>query len=389
MTLSKLPQQDTSKSQQPQVANNVVSTRPADSVWSKAGKICVWIGDQAIWCNPNSLHGTARVTKELKKNAENTAAIVTASTLVNTIGIAPFIQIALGGLGGLSLPATVLFLGLLNAGSNKLGTIAAKNGHGKQAWSWGGSLGFLALNLSLTAFTGPGFVMFTNKPEVQQTKAAQIIDAQRDRLEVLKPDADKFAELEAEIAEGKAVQQRIVEQYGDDKSREIDEWQRWEVRLYGDYEDRNQDWTNVEIENLPFVRKLERLETEASQAYDEASAKLDESLVQRAEFGNDVQFLEAEMPEHFTSAFEANYELKSPADGAAIATELFLSDLLNLQISRLAFPMLMMVISIVFSLVACYLTYTFSKTAEVQASFDPKKQAQLQRAIHTLRRRLD
>ncbi|ANV85777.1 hypothetical protein AWQ21_14680 (plasmid) [Picosynechococcus sp. PCC 7003] len=340
----------------------------------------------AFVCSPKDLHGTAIVTKEVKQRARLNASLITISSLINTIGITPFILIALSGFGIATIPAAAVVLGGINAASNHCGAIAARHAPGYRANAWCGLSGFLMLNTLLTVFTGPGIVLFTNKPAVQQQLATTIIEAQRERLDVLKP-AGELDDLKDQINEAQTSLQQIVLEEGEVASRDNPEWQRLYLSLYGTYAERDTDWTTVKTPNLPLTQKLERLETENLAAYNAAKTDLDERLSRRTQYGNDVQFLQAEMPDHFSSNFQPDHNLKSPADGAAIATELFTTDLKAGRFERLAFPMLMAGISIALSATACVLTYTFSRSPAVQDSFDPQKKALVRKAIQILRQR--
>ncbi|WP_236612545.1 hypothetical protein [Picosynechococcus sp. NKBG15041c] len=352
-----------------------------------AYKVACFLLKCALICDAQDLHGTAIVTQDLKQRAFLNASLITISSFVNTLGIAPFIFIALNGFGlFLSPVAAIAVLGGINAASNSCGAIAARHAPGYRANAWCGLGGFLMINTLLTVFTGPGIVMFTNKPAVRQTLAATVIHKQRERLEVLKQPAE-LDELKAEINESKALLQQIVTKEGEAASRNNPEWQRLQLSLYGSYEERNTDWTTVKTPNLPLIQKLERLEIENMAAYEAASATLDEVLSRRTEYGNDVQFLQAEMPRHFESDFKPNQNLKSPAAGAAIATQLFINDFKMGRFEQLAFPMLMAGISVVLSATACLLTYSFARSPAVQDSFDPKKKTLVQNAVHILRQR--
>ncbi len=341
----------------------------------------------ALICDAKDLHGTAIVTQDLQQRAHLNASLITISSFVNTLGIAPFIFLALGGFGlFLSPVAAMVVLGGINAASNHCGAIAARHAPGYRVHAWHGLGGFLMINALLTVFTGPGIVMFTNQPAVRQTLAEAVIHEQRERLDVLKQPAE-LDELKAEINESKALLQQIVAKEGEVASRNNPEWQRLQLSLYGSYEERNTDWTTVKTPNLPLTQKLERLETENVAAYEAASTTLDEALSRRIEYGDDVQFLQAEMPRHFESKFQPDHNLKSPTDGVAIATQLFINDFKMGRFEQLAFPMLMAGISVVLSATACLLTYSFARSPAVQDSFDPKKKALVQKAVHILRQR--
>lgn len=365
----------------------VVTNDPMLSRQQNLYQVAFFLLKYALWCDAKELHGTAIVTQDLKQRARLNASLITISSLINTLGIAPFIFIALSGFGLFLSPiAAMIVLGGINGASNGCGAIAAKHAPGYRANAWCGLGGFLMINTLLTAFTGPGIVMFTNKPAVREMLAATIIAEQRDRLDVLKVPAE-LDDLKTEISDAKATLQQIVAKEGEVASRKNPEWQRLQLSLYGSYEERNTDWTTVKTPNLPLTQKLERLETENMVTYEAASADLDAMLSRRTQYGDDVQFLEAEMPQHFKSSFMPNYDLKSPSDGVAIATELFISDAKAGRFEQLAFPMLMAGISIVLSATACILTYSFARSPAVQDSFNPKKKLLVQKAVHILRQR--
>lgn len=356
------------------------------SLQRSALKTSLYILKCAFVCSPKDLHGTAIVTKELKQRAKLNARLITISSFINTIGIAPFIGIALGSFGLLTLPFTAIFLGGINAASNHCGAIAARHAPGYRANAWYGLGGFVALNAFLTAFTGPGIVMFTNKPAVQQYLATSIVEKQRAKLDILKPTAE-LDELKAQINEAQTTLQQIVAEEGEVASRQNPEWQRLHLSLYGSYEERNRDWTTVKTPNLPLTQKLERLEMEHSAPYREKNAELDELLSRRIDYGDDLHFLQAEMPQSFNANFQPDYQVKSPTTELAIAMELFINDLKMGRFEQLAFPMLMAGISLILSATACLLTYAFARSPAVQASFDPKQKALVRQAIQILRQR--
>ena len=57
------------------------------------------------------------------------------------------------------------------------------------------------------------------------------------------------------------------------------------------YRERNRDWTQLDIEQLPLCRQVERLREQNYRTYETAKANLDKLLLVRYDLGNDLAFL--------------------------------------------------------------------------------------------------
>jgi hypothetical protein len=333
---------------------------------TRVGHFC-WL---ALYASPHDLHGTAKVDQDLKKDANLTALILTTSTFVNTAGFAPFLWMVLG-------PVAIPCLLLVNYASNAVGVIAARYTPENRRWSNVGLGTFVLLNLFLTAFTGTGAVLFQDAPRIQRTQAAQIIETQRQRLARLAEASPDLKTLRQEIADQEAKQAELQREFPENY-RDLPEWQRHQVELFGVYADRN---LPLSVRKESLKEREQRLSETAVQPYQEAVAELNRKLQKQIELGDDIQFLKAEMPRQYAANFNTDGSLKSSADAATIANQLFFDYLLTGKISQLVLPMVAAGLSVILSGAACYLAYAFARRPDVQRSRDPQERALLKEAI--------
>jgi hypothetical protein len=345
-----------------------------------------------IWTDPKDLHGTAKVHPKLKRDASLTAWIITISTGINTLGLAPYLWLSSGLLA-------VPMLLMINGGSNILGVIAARRLKGNRIWSGSGLFLFLSLNVFLTGFTAPGTLLFSGSSQVEEEKAREVVNAvlsqQTATLKRLTgQQSPQLEQVNREIAQAEAVLARLQNRPAEE-NRQNPEWLQAMRRLEGEYA----------LKDLPLKQKLQYsdrfllarradLLEQQQKLFTEATRNLSILEISRDDYGSDKAFLQAKLPKHYQAHFRTTSlflfysagNLRSGFDAAGTANKMILDYWQRGNWTQLGFPLILGGLSLIFSAAACTLVLGFSIRPDTQDSHDPEFQLQLMRAIARLRR---
>lgn len=316
---------------------------------------------------PKDFHGTAYVTRDLKKEAALTAHTNTAANSVDFVSNLPLYYFAFKSLGG--IPAIILgvaldgfILWISNITATTTATRRAKN----VKWAKAGLGGMIALSLLKSLFSGVGGELLNNQSGLNQQMAAQLIEQQIERVEDLKEmDTPQYTNTVQRCEKGRAE----LEKMGRNHPRRDSLY----IELFGSWGDRHRDWSGVPLERVPICLQVPRLEKEAYAAYEQAKDQLNQKLIRRADIGNDLLFLKQEMPNVYSLAFTdkgniSSAEISSGVAAVAIATENFFGKLLRGEFASLGFSLFFFSLSIITSAIAVWKTMKYAEREDVQMS---------------------
>lgn len=93
-------------------------------------------------------------------------------------------------------------------------------------------------------------------------------------------------------------------------------------------------------------------------------------MAQRQQLGDDVLFLQTQLPATFARHFDEDYELKSGTETVRLAVVSLYNKVLSLDLASLGFPLFFFLLSVVTSAIACWLTLAHAQREDVQISRD-------------------
>lgn len=321
-----------------------------------------------VFSDPREYHGTAFVTQTLRQDAEVTSRVVTTSNIIDAFGNFPIFLFAAGGtmnlLGwGLSLFST---LALLKIG-NDMSTTVARGKEGSKAWAlWAALLGFIPLSIVKSFATGVGVELINNRSGLSQMLAAELADqrlvetqqALEDSRQITTP---SYQSAQQRCVDGKADLQRLA--------KDSPLWASTYVNLYGQWNERRDDWQTVPFEKLPVCRQVTRLEEAANRAYEQTQAQYQELQTARQALGNDVTFLQTHYAGVYSQHFTPEGEIKSGVEAVSYALSSYLDKLQSGNWNQLGLSLFFLLISVLTSTVACYLVIAYSRRQDVQMSW--------------------
>ncbi len=316
-----------------------------------------------VLANPDEFYGKNYATDELVEHSRMTARVVSIGSLFNAITNQPILFFAFKDFGNLFATIFSVILNLLIVKfTNDNGTAVAGRKYGNRAWARAAAVGMISMSILQSIAAGVGCEAMNNRPELSRLKASLLIAQQTENLENMSVTSEALesarAEYEKALREFKAM------------DRSAANWDTFYVRLFGAWSDRNRNWSQVPTENLPLEQRVLRLEQEAGKIKAQAKQDWQKKLAKRQELGDDVLFLQDQMPQLFARHFDENYELRSGTETIRLAA-LNLSDkLMGLDIAGLGFPLLFLVLSVVSSGVACWMTLAHAKREDTAMSRD-------------------
>ncbi len=327
--------------------------RPKFALGKRLLSLCIADSDE--------FHGTAYVTPQLKQQAQVTARVVSASSLLDFATNWPLLFFAFKDLGALAFPISLLTNAILLKFTNDTAA-ATSSRHSKNGkWSKAAAFGLVGMNALQSAVSGVGIELLNNQPMLNQQMAGELIQSQIAGLEDLKTlDAPQY----------QAVKERCETGEQEFSNMDLSNPRRDSLftQLYGQWLERNVDRSQLPLEQLPICEQVERLEKEAFQAYEQAKAWLEEKLIDRSKIGNDVAFLRQEMPEVYESAFDEYGNIKSGVEAVRIATENFFGKLATGEFKSLGFSLFFFSLSVVTSTAATWMTIAYARREDVQLS---------------------
>ncbi|TVQ44218.1 MAG: hypothetical protein EA365_10630 [Gloeocapsa sp. DLM2.Bin57] len=322
-----------------------------------------------VIADPKDFYGTAKVTQELKKEAVNTATVNTMANwfdLVSNFSFwmflfkspVPFLDIILSLLASSSI-LTICNVAGKTASNRRQENLSLSNT----------ALGVLiALNLVKSLFSGVGIELLLNQPALNQQMAQTLIEQQVEQIETLKKlDSPQYLNTVKRCDQGRAELETMPRQHP--------RWDSLYQELFGSWQDRERDWSDTPIEQVPICRRVDRLEQDAYAAYETAKATLNQKLIRRSEIGNDLVFLQEQMPQVYQAKFKdrgdvSTAEIASGTDAIGMATRNFFGKLRRGEWSDVSASLFGFSLSVITSAAAIFVTYQYARRQDVLDSRD-------------------
>ncbi|WP_159790376.1 hypothetical protein [Sodalinema gerasimenkoae] len=316
-----------------------------------------------LFANPQDFHGRVYVTPELQEHSNLTARVISVASLFNAITNQPLLFFAFKDFAGVAAILASLTLNLLLIKfTNDNGTAVAGRKYGNQSWAKAGAAAMIAMSVLQSFAAGVGMEAMNNRPYLAELKAQEEIERQTENLQAIPATSEA---LEAAQQEFQQLQGELV-----GIPRENPNWDTLHVQLYGTWAERDRDWSQVPLENLPLQQRVFRLERQAQVIKEEAQQAWGEKLAQRQQLGDDVLFLQQHLPGAFARHFDDDYELKSGTEIVRLAVVSLYQKVLSLDVASLGFPLFFFLLSVVTSGIACWLTLAHAQRQDVQISRD-------------------
>lgn len=336
---------------------NSPRTRQQKRKWAKLLHKLVGL----VVADPKNFHGTAFVSEDLAKQANLTAGLVTVSSAFNFVTNYPLFAYAFGtGFGALVLTAlsNQLILKYTNDSTTAVSGLKKNN----RAWQKQAIAASLFINAFQSLLSGVGTELLLNQSGLSQIKALERIQQQVQQIETLKIDSPQYKDALDRCQAG----ERELTQLDKNHPRRDSLF----VQLYGRWSERDAEWQQTPLENLPVCRQVERLRQEAYKGYETAKKNIDRLLVIRSTMGNDVAFLKQEMPLLYQQDFTPSGEIASGTEATRIAILSLWKKLQSGDLAGLGFPLFMLVLSAITSGFACTMTIAFAAREDAQKSFN-------------------
>lgn len=330
-----------------------------------------------IFCsNPENYYGKAIVTDDVKKSALLTASIVSFSNILDLMGNYPLLKFAFGNLGN---PSALLLSTIISYCILKYGNFSAEivsRGHKKsKAWAKPALWALISLNSLQSVASLVGAELFNNQPYLKQILAEQTIEAEfnkyqdslasRDPNTVLNNSVD-YQKYVKELHEGKADLTRYAA--NDPRRNTV------YLNLYGEYKDKDRDWSKVAYENLPVDRKISRLETEAKASHQQLKSDFEAKEKYRLEIADDILFLKQYYPNVYIREFTQDGEIASGVTAVRLASQNIISKAKNLDFAGIFVSLFFFSFSAITSAGSIWQTYKFTQREDVADSFDSNLQ---------------
>ncbi|MCG9890578.1 MAG: hypothetical protein MH252_05855 [Thermosynechococcaceae cyanobacterium MS004] len=315
-----------------------------------------------FFANPDEFYGRAYVTKELVEQSNVTARVVSGSGLVDFVSNYSLFLVTFRGMGLLSPILALILDALLLKFANDCAAGASGHKPSIRPWARAGLVGLVGINIIRTLVSGVGTEMLLNAPAISELKAQTLIVEHEQKIESLQSLPNpRLRQAKNDCEKGMADLKQMA---ATDPNRNL-----LIVRLLGSYQQQTQqDWGKVPEGQLPVCPLAERLQANALKNYETAKANWETLKLQRLAVGNDLGFLQTSVPELYRAHFEPNGEMKSGIEAAGFAAKNLLNKAMRGNWPELIMPGFVMLLSIVTSGTACYLTFTHARRPDTQRS---------------------
>ncbi|MEB3829780.1 hypothetical protein [Phormidium sp. CCY1219] len=328
-----------------------------------------------VMANPTHFNGKAFAPRDLRTDSEITADLISGATLLNAITNMPLLFFAFKGIGNIwvaPIASFILNLIVLNW-TNQSGTATANRKPGKKFWSRVGFAGFISMSLLQSFVAGIGAELINNRPALSYKLATELIEEHDRKVKAVQPNTEAY---EKTLAQCEANREEL-----ETLDRSDPRWDSLYVETHGYLAERDRNWNRVPTENLPLCQKADRLRQETFAVRDEWHEK----LKIRNQIGNDLIFLNRQLPLVYSQYFNEYGEITSGVEEVRLAYNNFFGNLLALDFSRLGFSLFFFLLSVITSLSACFIAVGHARGKNTQISHNPEVEAAIREWLENLR----
>jgi hypothetical protein len=331
-----------------------------------------------VIANSKDLHGQAFVSRNLEKDAEKTANAVSVSSVLDALSNYPILFFSFKDMGGLAIPLTLITTVLILKFTNETATAAAARKPQGKGWSNIGIIGFSLMSVLQSLVAGVGAELLLNPSGLSQLKSQLLIEQTTQRVEALKPVDNPLYQEAKEKCERKATEWNQLDK--DDPRRDS-----LYVLIYGTFDQRNANWSNIPTEELPLCRRVDRLGKEVYQDYETAKKNWEKLLTIRVSMGNDLAFVKEKMNASYTQHFTPSGELASGIEATRLAILNFEQKFARGDFGALGFSLFFLLLSIITSAIACFMIIALSRREDTAKSFSETVEIQRDMWLENLR----
>lgn len=318
-----------------------------------------------FWVNADSLYGRSHVTSELVTEAAGTATTLSIANLINTLTAYPYLYYAFADLGGGGTVLAMLIGILLNKSGNTLGESVCRNRYpGGAIASLGGAV---LLNLLLTVFSGSGVELLLNQSGLAEQHSQRLIQEKVMDTTLQEQILDQYQERSQQAqTDCQVILNDLINLNPEHPNRDL-----LYQRAYGTWGERNRNWSQMSIVNLPLCHKAAHLEQEA-QVYENNFKKEKETKqTEINSYGSALLYLQTVHPDIYRINFAEDGQLLSGLEASRLALQRFAQKVGSGDLSGLGFSLFFFMLSLVTSSVAMVKVAMFARREDVLLSWDP------------------
>jgi hypothetical protein len=317
-----------------------------------------------FWTDESALYGRSCVDPNLINEAKTTATIVSTANLINVVTTYPYLEYAFVDMGGTGI-ALAVFVGiLLNKISNAFGEAACRNRHRGEALT--GWVGLVLINILLTLTAGPGVELLLDPQGLAERRSQELLQKVLDTSLQEQNLTQRQERANLAQANCQAILNDLKALPPKHPNRDL-----LYQQAYGTWGERNRDWNQVELTNLPLCRKASRLDEEAQAYADKIQAEREAKQTEIHRYGSGLLYLKAVHPDMYRINFDENSQLRSGLEASRLSLQGFAQKLSTGDVSELGFALFFFTVSLVTSGAAVAKVATFARRQDVLRSWNP------------------
>ena len=313
-------------------------------------------------------HGTAYVTETTVRDSANVARVVTTSNMVDGVGNFSLLLFASGAASPLGWISAGVLTGVLLKFDQELFTLVGRGRRRSRKVAYAAALiGLLPFSLLKTIGTGVGVEVMQNQAALELRHASALVDdslrQERMQIDRLLQADPTYAEVRDQCRSGRAQLARL--DHADPR------WQSLQVELFGEWSQRQRDWSRSARTTPPPVCVQQKLiEADQRNRTAEARERLAGIERQRIAIGNDLRFLRERYPDRYSLAFHPSGEFRSAVQLVAVGIGSTIEKLSSGQWNQLGLSLYGLMVSLLSSATACLLVLLHPHRPEVELSWD-------------------
>lgn len=330
-----------------------------------------------ITARPEEFYGNSIVDYSLKKDAKNTATVVTVSNWINFIFTLPLFFYA-SNFYGIFFGVIMSFIGgaFLVSFANAITCLAAKRSSNNQILPTVAAIGMISINAALTVGSILGAELSINTYVLANNIAEKEADKSLNSLEIQKnPQNSQYyinsTTVKKECKDGeRQLNELPLNSYRRNQlylqiRGTYDQWVEWRSGKKGilDIPDENISGYPKCIQDIIYDAKLTDDVGEANKEYSNLKK-------QRTKMGNDIEFLRVYFPSIYNKNFSNNDSIKNGAAAiSASITNFFQKISSPEEIGELGFSLFLASLSLITSSYGCLAVVLFSLTDKTKKSY--------------------